>query len=109
MKHRVIVLMAVAAIAVSVSLAQGRGGRAGRPGERRTPESPPPTIIDDEPRRTLVAPQDVVPRAKDPAIDVHSHQPSPISPEAFDQVQGMLDSTNAHRLVPGLPSDRFPH
>ena len=57
---------------------------AGGPGDGRTPEFPPPTIVDYKPRSTLKVAEHPVPRAKFPVIDIHSHQPTPITPEQFD-------------------------
>jgi predicted TIM-barrel fold metal-dependent hydrolase len=100
MKNRIIVLMALAAIAIGASLfAQGRGGRGGRPGEGRSPEFPPPSIIDYKPRSTLVVPEHRVPRAKFPVIDIHSHQPTPITPEQFARVVKGMDANNLQILV----------
>ena len=50
------------------------------------PEFTPPTIRDYKPKSTLVVPQHPVPRAKFPVIDIHSHQPTPISAAEFDRV-----------------------
>ncbi len=53
-----------------------------RPAEGREPEFKPPTIREYKPKSQLVSPQHPVPRAKFPVIDIHSHQPTPISPAA---------------------------
>jgi uncharacterized protein len=102
MKYRSVVLVAAIAIAIGAGLlAQGRGGLAGRgrPGEGRAPEFPPPTIVDYKPRSTLVVAQHKVPRAKFPVIDIHSHQPNPISPERFAHVVKGMDANNLQILV----------
>jgi predicted TIM-barrel fold metal-dependent hydrolase len=97
MNTRIISLVAMAAIVIGGSLfAQGRGGR---PGEGRTPEFPPPSILDYKPRSTLVVPEHPVPRAKFPVIDIHSHQPNPITPEQFDRVVKGMDANNLQILV----------
>ena len=57
-----------------------------RPGQGRQPEWPAPAITEYKPRPMLVVPEHPTPRAKFPAIDVHSHLPTPISPEQFDKV-----------------------
>jgi uncharacterized protein len=70
----------------------GRGGGAGRggvppiapgecppgmtetrPNQCRAPEFPAPSILDYRPRSTLVAKETLVPKAKYPVIDIHSH------------------------------------
>lgn len=100
MHNRIVTVVAIAAVAISGSLlAQGRGGRGGRPGEGRSPEFPPPSIIDYKPRTTLVVPEHNVPRAKFPVIDIHSHQPNPISPQQFAQVIKGMDANNLQILV----------
>src|SRR5919204_6301630 len=38
------------------------------------PAAPPPSIVDYRPKSTVVADQHLVPRAKFPVIDIHSHQ-----------------------------------
>ena len=50
-----------------------------RPGDGRAPEFPEPTITQYKPRTTLKTAQHPVPKAKFPVIDIHSHQPAPIS------------------------------
>jgi predicted TIM-barrel fold metal-dependent hydrolase len=88
----------------------GRGrGQRGRPGEGREPEWPVPRITEYKPRSTLVVPQHPAPRAKFPAIDVHSHQPTPISEEQFDAVVGGMDQLNLQLLVnvSGASGDRL--
>src|ERR1700758_3889363 len=45
-----------------------------RPGQGRGPEWPPPSIVDYKPKSTLVTPEHLVPKAKYPVIDIHSHQ-----------------------------------
>jgi predicted TIM-barrel fold metal-dependent hydrolase len=103
MTHRFVMVAIVAVIAISGLLsAQGRGGlgwRGGRPGEGRTPEFPAPSIVDYKPRSTLVVPQHRVPRAKFPVIDIHSHQPNPITPAQFAQVIKGMDANNVQLLV----------
>ena len=45
-----------------------------RPGRCQAPEVPPPSILDYRPKSTLVVDEHPVPRAKYPAVDIHSHQ-----------------------------------
>ena len=51
-----------------------------------------------EPRSTLVAEEHLVPRAKYPAIDVHSHHRNS-SPERLDQIVSEMDELNLGVLV----------
>ena len=70
-----------------------------RPAEGRQPEFAPPTIRDYKPKSQLVTAQHPVPRAKFPVIDIHSHQPTPISPGEFDRVMKGMDANNLQILV----------
>ncbi len=70
-----------------------------RPAEGREPEFTPPTIRDYHPKSQLVTPQHPVPRAKYPVIDVHSHQPTPISNDEFGRVVKGMDANNLRLLV----------
>ncbi len=45
------------------------------------PTLPPPSITEYQPRSTLVVPENPVPRAKYPVVDLHGHPPrSPTRP-----------------------------
>ena len=68
--------------------------RAGRCGK---PASPPPSIVDYRPRSTVVAPEHLVPRAKFPVVDIHSHLV--ITPENIDQTVREMDALNLRVLV----------
>jgi len=70
-----------------------------RPAEGRQPEFPPPNIREYKPKSTLVSPEHLVPRAKFPVIDIHSHQPTPISPETMDKVIASADKLNLQLIV----------
>ena len=70
-----------------------------RPAEGLEPENKPPTIREYKPKSMLVAPQHLVPRAKFPAIDIHSHQPTPISAGEYDRVMKGMESNNLQILV----------
>src|SRR5919108_5264706 len=70
-----------------------------RPAEGREPEFRPPTIREYKPKSTLVVPQHPVPRAKFPVIDIHSHQPTPISEAEFATVVKGMDDNNLRLLV----------
>jgi predicted TIM-barrel fold metal-dependent hydrolase len=105
----------VLAGAASVSLAQGPQGRqsAGaleaRPGADRQPEFPVPDIREYRPRSTLVVPEHPVPRAKFPVVDIHSHQPAPITPQQFETLVASMDALNLQVLVnaSGVSGDRL--
>jgi predicted TIM-barrel fold metal-dependent hydrolase len=104
-RRLVILLLALCGVAVLLSAQSSQGRRQGpgalrqRPGENRHPEFPPPSILDYKPRSTLVVPQHPTPRAKFPAIDIHSHQPAPISAADFDRVVEGMDQNNLRLLV----------
>jgi len=101
MRRSVMAAAALAAVVVGGTLLaqQGPGVPRGRPGAGRTPEFPPPSIIDYKPRNTLEVPEHPVPRARFPVIDIHSHQPTPITPEQFDRVVAGMDANNLRILV----------
>ena len=70
-----------------------------RPAQGREPEFTPPTIREYKPKSTLVVPQHPVPRAKFPVVDIHSHQPTPISPAEFERVMKGMQDNNLQILV----------
>src|SRR6185295_17171531 len=70
-----------------------------RPGANREPELPAPSIRDYKPHSTLVVAQHPVPRAKYPVIDIHSHQPSPISSAQLETLVKQMDGLNLQMLV----------
>jgi predicted TIM-barrel fold metal-dependent hydrolase len=70
-----------------------------RPAEGRQPEWPPPNIREYKPRSTLVVPEHPVPRAKYGVIDIHSHQPTPISADVYKKVIEANDQLNISLLV----------
>ena len=78
---------------------QSEGALRARPGADREPEFPAPTIRQYKPHSTLVVPQHPVPRAKFPVIDFHSHQPTPVTAEQFDQLVASMDTLNLQLLV----------
>ncbi len=79
--------------------AQAPGQIRPRPAEGRQPEFPPPSIIEYKPKSTLVTAEHLVPRAKYPVIDIHSHQPTPISAGDLDKVVKAMDALNLRLLV----------
>ena len=68
-----------------------------RRGRCQKPELPAPTIADYRPTSTLVAEEHLVPRAKFPVIDSHSHLR--ITPENIDQTIKEMDALNLRVLV----------
>jgi len=70
-----------------------------RPAEGRQPEFPLPNIREYKPRSTLVVPQHPVPRAKFPTVDIHSHHPTPISLDQYEQVVKAMDANNLRVIV----------
>ena len=105
MKKLVLILLA----AVSVGAQQTPGQIRPRPAQGREPEFKPPTIREYKPKSTLVAPQHPVPRAKFPVIDIHSHQPAPISAQQLATVVQSMDPLNLRILVnaSGATGDRL--
>jgi uncharacterized protein len=118
-----LVLLAAAALVAQDSQQPpaGRGGRGqgGRGGAPRTvihdgqecppgmvevranscqaPASPPPSIVDYRPRSTVVAEQHLVPKAKFPVVDVHTHRTS--NAANFAQLVPQMDALNLRVLV----------
>jgi predicted TIM-barrel fold metal-dependent hydrolase len=70
-----------------------------RPRSCRAPEFSPPSILDYRPRSTLVAEENLVPRARYPVVDVHGHQ-SLTSQEAINNVVAELDRLNVRVYMP---------
>jgi predicted TIM-barrel fold metal-dependent hydrolase len=88
-----------AGIAQAPQGGQSDGALRARPGANREPEFPAPSIRDYKPRSTLVVPQHPVPRAKYPVIDIHSHQPAPITDADFKSLVASMDPLNLRILV----------
>ena len=68
-----------------------------RPGRCRAPEFPPPSIIDYRPRTTLVTEAHLVPKAKFPVVDIHSHT-GPTA-ENVERLIGEMEATGLRVLV----------
>jgi predicted TIM-barrel fold metal-dependent hydrolase len=94
-------MLLVAALAAGGALLaqDGPGVQRGRPGQGRAPEFPPPSIVDYRPRSTLKVAEHPVPRARFPVIDIHSHQPTPITAAQFEAVVEGMDANNLRLLV----------
>ncbi len=88
---------------------QSQGALGNRPGANREPDLPIPNIREYKPKSTLVVPQHPVPRAKYPVVDIHSHQPAPISADALETVVRSMDPLNLRILVnaSGATGDRL--
>ena len=68
-----------------------------RPGRCQAPEFPPPSILDYRPRNTLVRTETLVPKAKYPVIDSHSHTGP--TPETIERLISEMDAMNLRVLV----------
>ncbi len=94
---------AVLALTFAYATAQQPSGQSGqvqvRPGQSRAPELPPPSIVDYKPKSTLVTPEHPRPRAKYPVIDIHSHQPTPISSGDLERVVRGMEANNLRLLI----------
>lgn len=85
---------------VSPGALRAQAGQAEiRPGVFRTPEFPPPSILDYHPRSTLVVPEHLVPRAKYPVIDLHGHPPTLVLPEVVNGMVASMDSLNLQVMI----------
>jgi predicted TIM-barrel fold metal-dependent hydrolase len=120
--YRALSVLVVTAVLAAGVLAQqappapGGGGRGGRgrgiaiqPGEQcppgttlvrvgtcQAPEFPAPTILDYRPASTLVVAGHPTPRAKFPAVDIHSHTGP--TPQTIDRLIAEMDSLNIRVL-----------
>ena len=105
MQKTLLALVAALVAAASLTLAQApqgqqsQGALGNRPGADRQPEFPIPNIREYKPKSTLVTEQHPVPRAKFPVIDIHSHQPTPITPQQLETVVKSMDPLNLRVLV----------
>ena len=99
MRRLPLVLLAASLAAPLVVADRTPGQIRPRPAEGREPEFKPPTIREYKPKSMLVAPQHPVPRAKFPVIDIHSHQPTPISAGEYDSVMKGMEENNLQVLV----------
>jgi predicted TIM-barrel fold metal-dependent hydrolase len=68
-----------------------------RPGTCQKPKLPPPSIVDYRPKSTVVAPAHLVPRAKFPVVDSHSHLR--ISSDNIEKTIKEMDALNLRVLV----------
>jgi predicted TIM-barrel fold metal-dependent hydrolase len=109
MRRLALILVTVGLGAPLLVAQQPPGQIRPRPAEGRQPELKPPTITEYKPKSQLVAPQHPVPRAKYPVIDIHSHQPTPISAAEYDRVMTGMQANNLQILVnlSGSSGDRL--
>jgi predicted TIM-barrel fold metal-dependent hydrolase len=61
------------------------------------PELPPPSIVDYRPKSTVVADEHLVPRAKFPVVDIHSHQG--VDAASAERLIKEMDALNLRLLV----------
>jgi predicted TIM-barrel fold metal-dependent hydrolase len=124
----VIIAAGLAAFIVSMAGAQGRGGgranvtniQAGeqcpagmteiRPRQCMPPEFPVPSIVDYRPKSTLVAPVNMKPTPKYPAIDYHGHAAGLLNnAEGLERLGAALDSIGVRIFIAGdnMSGDRL--
>jgi predicted TIM-barrel fold metal-dependent hydrolase len=68
-----------------------------RPGRCQKPELPPPSIVDYRPKSTVIAADHLVPRAKFPVVDSHSHLS--ITPENIEKTIQEMNALNLRVLI----------
>ena len=68
-----------------------------RPNRCQAPEFPPPSILDYRPRNTLVRSETLVPKAKYPVVDIHSHTGP--TPETIERLVSEMDAMGLRVLV----------
>ena len=93
------VFLGVASIPLAIITAQQPGQIRPRPAEGRSPELPLPNIREYKPKSMLVTPEHLVPRAKYPVIDIHSHHRTPISAGDLERVIKSADPLNLRVIV----------
>src|SRR4029079_10954039 len=62
-------------------------------------EYTPRSIVEYKPKSPFVTTEHLRPRAKYPVVDIHSHQPTPISPSEFERVVKGMEANNLKVLV----------
>ncbi len=115
----------LATLSFATAHAQGRGGGRGtpmqgdqcppgmteiRPRMCMAPEFPVPSIVDYRPKSTLVAPVNMKPKPKYPAIDYHGHAAGMLgSAEGLERLGNALDSIGVRLFVAGdnMSGDRL--
>ena len=119
--RRAVFAVATVVLAAALVAAQGPAGRGGggggrgggripiqagqecppgttlvRVGQCQAPEAPPPSIVDYRPESALVVEEHVVPKAKFPVVDIHSHTGP--TPETIDRLIQEMDAMNIRVL-----------
>jgi predicted TIM-barrel fold metal-dependent hydrolase len=67
--------------------------------QQRAPEFPPPSIVEYQPKSTLVVPEHQVPRPRFSVIDLHGHPPFLASAEVVNQVGAQMDAIGLKVMV----------
>ena len=93
-----------AALALVLVVPLACEAQSGRPGAGREPTIPPPTIVEYQPRSTLVVPEHEVPRARFPVVDFHGHPPNLADPDNVRAVVAAMDELNIQVMVQARPS-----
>jgi len=81
-----------------------------RPGQCRTPEFPPPSIVDYHPKSTLVTGTHLVPKAKYPVVDLHGHPQQLLNtPQGLNDLVSAMDTLNLRVMIAAdtLSGDRL--
>ena len=68
-----------------------------RPGNCQSPQRQPPSILDYRPKSTVVAEEHLVPTARFPVVDIHSHQA--VDANTIERLIQEMDSLNLRVLV----------
>ena len=114
--HRTLVAAAVLASLVSAAPAAGQGRGAPsttigpgevcpegmtevRPGRCQAPQFAPPSIVDYRPESTLVTEENLVPRARFPAVDFHGHPGGYSTPEGLAALVAEMDELNVQVMI----------
>lgn len=92
------VLLGLSFVAAAIAQ-QSAGQLRTRPGEGQTPEWPPPSITQYRPKSTLVVDAHLRPRAKFPAVDIHSHHFQIPSAAQLDTIVAAMDANNLRVIV----------
>ncbi len=91
--------LVLGALCLAVPATAQDAGTRPRPGAGRVPDFPAPTILEYQPRSTLVVPAHEVPRARFPVIDIHGHPPALVTAETIAQVGAAMDDLNLRIMV----------
>ena len=95
---QVFILVALCAAPIACDAQQQRSFRD------REPTIPPPSITEYKPESTLVVPENEVPRARFPLVDIHGHPPTLDNLETIESVVAEMDRLNIGVMVQARPS-----